>query len=73
MGSPSPQAEASETSAAAPSGYRYYALGLLLAIYVCNFVDRNMLSIVAQPMKQELGLADWQVGMLGGLAFALFT
>ncbi len=49
-----------------------YALTLLLIVYICNFVDRNILSIVAQPMKEELKLADWQVGLLGGLAFALF-
>lgn len=49
-----------------------YALGLLLAIYVCNLVDRNVLSIVAQPMKEDLALHDWQVGLLSGIAFALF-
>lgn len=49
-----------------------YALGLLLAIYVCNLVDRNVLSIVAQPMKEELALQDWQIGLLSGIAFALF-
>lgn len=49
-----------------------YALFVLLLAYICNFVDRNILSIVAQPMKEELGLADWELGLLGGLAFALF-
>jgi predicted MFS family arabinose efflux permease len=49
-----------------------YALGLLLAIYVCNLVDRNILSIVAQPMKEDLALHDWQIGLLSGIAFALF-
>lgn len=49
-----------------------YALGLLLAIYICNLVDRNILSIIAQPMKEELALQDWQIGLLSGIAFALF-
>src|SRR5438132_900905 len=49
-----------------------YVLAVLLVVYILNFVDRNILSVVAQPMKEELALADWQVGLLGGLAFALF-
>jgi MFS family permease len=64
-----PAAPAAATVAAKGSTY---ALTLLLIVYICNFVDRNILSIVAQPMKEELKLADWQVGLLGGLAFALF-
>lgn len=48
------------------------ALGLLTLTYVVNFVDRQLIGIVGQPMKAELGLSDRQLGMLGGLAFALF-
>ncbi len=48
-----------------------YALGLLLLVYTSNFVDRMILSVLAQPIKHELGLADWQIGALGGLSFAL--
>src|ERR1041385_3058802 len=55
-----------------PDERRTYVLSILLVVYILNFVDRNILSIVAQPMKEELALADWQVGLLGGLAFALF-
>ncbi|MBW3558948.1 MAG: MFS transporter [Proteobacteria bacterium] len=53
-------------------GYKAYALGLLVVVYVSNFIDRTIVGIVAQPMKEELGLADWQLGLLSGLAFALF-
>ncbi|MEQ1493276.1 MAG: MFS transporter, partial [Terricaulis sp.] len=57
--------------AVSPS-YRNYAMGLLLLIYVTNFVDRQVVNILAEPIKRELGLLDWQVGAMSGLAFALF-
>lgn len=53
-------------------GARRYALGMLLVIYIFNFLDRQIVNILAEPIKIELGLADWQLGMLTGLAFALF-
>jgi len=53
-------------------GYRRYAMGLLLLIYVMNFVDRQVVNILAEPIKNELGLLDWQLGAMSGLAFALF-
>jgi MFS family permease len=57
---------------AGPSpGYQAYALGLLVAIYVANFVDRQVVNILAEPIKIELHLADWQLGLMTGLAFAL--
>jgi MFS family permease len=54
------------------AGPRRYALGLLLVIYVLNFLDRQVVNILAEPIKNDLGLADWQLGALTGLAFALF-
>ena len=53
-------------------GYRRYAMGLLLGIYVINFLDRQVVNILAEPIKNDLGLADWQLGLMSGLAFALF-
>ncbi|HKX78774.1 MAG TPA: MFS transporter [Novosphingobium sp.] len=53
-------------------GYRSYALILLMLIYTINFVDRQIVNILAEPIKHEFDLADWQIGLLGGLAFALF-
>ncbi|MCH8685603.1 spinster family MFS transporter [Pedomonas mirosovicensis] len=52
--------------------YRAYALWLLLFIYTLNFLDRTIINILAEPIKNELGLRDWQIGMMSGLAFALF-
>jgi len=49
-----------------------YALGLLFLVYTSSFVDRQILNILAEPIKAELRLADWQIGLLAGLAFSLF-
>lgn len=46
-------------------------LAMLLLVYSFNFLDRQILSILAQPVKADLGLTDTQLGMLGGLAFAI--
>lgn len=54
------------------TAYRRYALWVLLIIYTLNFLDRQVVNILAEPIKQELGLADWQLGMMTGLAFAIF-
>lgn len=54
------------------AGYRRYALWVLLVIYTLNFLDRQVVNILAEPIKQELGLSDWQLGMMTGLAFAVF-
>lgn len=53
-------------------GYRRYAMVILLIIYILNFVDRSVINILAEPIKSELGLMDWQLGLLTGLAFAIF-
>lgn len=52
--------------------YRRYVLGLLLVVYVFNFLDRQILTILLEPIKQEFALNDAQLGLLGGLAFAFF-
>jgi MFS family permease len=46
-------------------------LAMLLLVYIFNFVDRQILAILAAPIQQELGLSDRQLGLLGGIAFAL--
>src|SRR4051812_30519028 len=55
----------------ASEGYRRYVLGLLFIVYVFNFIDRQILTTLAQPIKLEFKLSDPQIGLLGGLAFAL--
>jgi len=52
-------------------GYTRYAMGLLLGIYIVNFLDRQVINILAEPIKNDLGLSDTQLGLLSGLAFAV--
>jgi MFS family permease len=47
-------------------------LAILLLAYVFNFVDRQIIGVLAVPIKTELGLSDKQLGLMGGIAFALF-
>ena len=46
-------------------------LAMLLLVYTFNFLDRQILGILAQPIKADLGLSDAEFGAIGGLAFAL--
>ncbi len=52
-------------------GYRGLVLAMLLAVYTFNFLDRQILGILAKPIQQDLGLNDAQFGAIGGIAFAL--
>lgn len=52
--------------------YHIYIVGLLLLITICNYLDRIVLNVLQEPIKRELGLSDWQLGLLSGPAFALF-
>jgi MFS family permease len=44
----------------------------LLLVYILNFLDRQIINILAEPIKGELGLSDTQLGLLAGPAFAVF-
>jgi len=54
------------------ASYRYYVLAILTLVYAFNFIDRQLLVILQEPIKAELGLSDTQLGLLTGFAFALF-
>lgn len=47
-------------------------LWVLLVVYVFNFLDRQIVNILAEPIRKDLGLSDTQIGLMTGLAFALF-
>lgn len=47
-------------------------MAMLLIAYTLNFIDRQIIGILAVPIKADLGLSDGQLGLMGGLAFALF-
>jgi predicted MFS family arabinose efflux permease len=54
------------------TAYQWYALGLLFVVYVFNFIDRSVLALLAQSIKEDLHISDSALGLLGGLAFAAF-
>jgi MFS family permease len=53
-------------------GYAWYATGVLALVYVMNFIDRQILSILAEDIKRDLDITDAQLGYLYGTAFAIF-
>lgn len=62
--SPAPEREA--------TGYSWYVLAVLVVVYILNFIDRQVVSILAVDIKRDLALSDGEMGFLGGAAFAVF-
>ncbi|MEP2103624.1 MAG: MFS transporter [Parasphingorhabdus sp.] len=60
------------TSASTSSRYPNYVLGVLFVVTMLNFLDRQVISILAEPVKRDLGLTDTQIGLMTGLSFAIF-
>ena len=56
----------STDSGAFTPAYRAYALALLVVVYIFNFIDRSILGILVEPIKQDLGVSDTLMGFLGG-------
>lgn len=54
------------------SAYAWYALFVLVLVYIVNFIDRQILSILVGDIKRDLGVSDAQIGFLYGTAFAVF-
>ncbi len=67
---PAPETAPDPGQSFSPS-YRLYVLVMLTVVYVFNFLDRQLLVILQEPIKAELGLSDTQLGLLSGLAFAV--
>lgn len=59
-----------DASATSPR-YRNYVLAILIVVYTLNFLDRQILGILATPIKTEFQLTDSQFGLMSGLAFAM--
>jgi len=51
---------------------RWLVLALLVLVYALNGADRQILSVLAEPVRQDLGLTDKQLGLLSGAIFAVF-
>jgi len=64
-------AKADQENASIPA-YSWYALSVLVLVYVLNFIDRQILSILANDIKADLGVDDAYLGFLYGTAFAIF-
>ena len=56
----------------ADGGYSAYLLAVLVLVYVFNFLDRQIVSILAERIKADIGATDAQIGFLYGTAFAVF-
>ena len=57
---------------ARPDSRAWFVLGMLCFVYVLNFLDRQLLSILAKPIQDDLQVTDGQLGRISGLYFALF-
>lgn len=68
-------ADAAKPAAVPPAtesgAYRSYVLGGLFVVYTFNFIDRQIVSVLQEPIRAHFDLADWQLGLLTGPAFAV--
>lgn len=56
------------------AGYRAYVLFALIVVYTFNFIDRTLIGVLGEPIRETFGLSDTMIGLLSGLAFAfLYT
>lgn len=71
---PIPKQVATEIPPAAPerSSYQWYVVIICMVAYILSFVDRQILSLMIEPIKADLMLSDTQFSLLQGLAFSLF-
>ncbi len=65
-------AESRDSGGEVSDRYANYVLGLLFVVYVFNFIDRQILAILLEAIKADLGATDTAMGVLSGFAFALF-
>jgi predicted MFS family arabinose efflux permease len=52
--------------------YKRYVLGILTLVYMLNYLDRNLIILLLEPIKEDLHLSDTQLGLVTGIAFGLF-
>ena len=63
---------AGHTQPGAPAARPSFVLGMLCFVYILNFLDRQLLSILAKPIQDSLQITDGQLGLISGLYFAMF-
>lgn len=57
---------------AVSTAYKHYALAMMTAVVTFNYIDRCLITVLLQPIKDDLALSDTQMGLLTGIAFAFF-
>src|SRR5262245_35397399 len=55
-----------------PPAYGWYVVGVLTLTYTVSFIDRQIMALMIEPIRRDLGISDTQVSLLIGLAFAVF-
>jgi len=50
----------------------WYAISILVIAYIFSFIDRTIIALLVEPIKQDLAITDFGIGLLQGLAFAIF-
>ena len=53
-------------------GYAWYVVAILTLAYTVSFIDRQILNLLVQPIRADLGISDTQISLLQGIAFAIF-
>lgn len=59
-------------SAYPSTGRAWYAVGVLMVLYIFSYIDRTILTLLVEPIRRDLAISDTQISLLHGLAFALF-
>src|SRR5258708_2196370 len=70
--SPATGVRAGDTAADRVPPYSWYALTLLTAAYILNFLDRTLIYILFTPIKKEMTFTDTQLALLGATSFVIF-
>lgn len=52
--------------------YAWFVVFILTLAYTCSFIDRQILTLLIEPIRRDLDISDTQVSLLGGLAFSIF-
>ena len=68
---PKPTSDPNEPNGEVSPAYANYVVGVLFVVYVFNFMDRQVMSIVLDNIKEDFELSDTYMGFLGGFAFSL--
>jgi MFS family permease len=66
------EAEIAHAKARVGGPYSWYVLGVFVLVYIFNFIDRQIMSILAEDIKADLGIGDAEIGFLYGTVFGVF-